>query len=136
VAGRVQRLNGRYACEKVWCMSNIRGSHRTDAEDSRLLEHDAASLGGWFATSRRFKLPSSRVNGPERIHLGLLDLQYEGKTIFRNVGNYASNDTASYCRRRGSSSTTFLYKGRPKDNQNRTEIRCTFVHQVGYSFTL
>ena len=56
-------------------MSNIRGFHRTDAEDSRLLEHDAASLGGWFATLRDIKLPSSRVNGPERTHLGLLALK-------------------------------------------------------------
>jgi len=110
-------------------MSNIRGSHRTDAEDSRLLEHDAASLGGWFATLRSIKLPSLRLNGPETIYLGLLALQYEGNTIFRNVGNYAPNDTAPYCRRRGSSSTTFLYIGRPKDNQNRAEIRCTFHWQ-------
>ena len=43
--------------------------------------------------------------------------------------NHAPNDTAPYCRRRGSSSTTFLYIGRPKDNQNRAEIRCTFHWQ-------
>ena len=82
----VGRLNGRYAWEKVWCTSSIRGSHRKDAEDPRLLEHDAASLGGWFATLRSIKLPSSRVNGPDRIHLGLLAVQDEGNTIFRNVG--------------------------------------------------
>jgi hypothetical protein len=74
---------------------------------NNLLTRDAVSLGGHYPVFHKYVLPSSSVSGSPRTAavreigayigtaiFGLFNPKDEDATIFRNVGNYSSNDRA------------------------------------------